>query len=243
MSLTQSELINLEVKGRPFAEAVEFLRSKTQITTAAWYEMIGENHAHAFTVAGAMKEDLLNDFYQMVEKAISEGTTLEEFRKGFDTAVEKHGWSYNGSRNWRSRLIYNTNVQTSYQAGRYKQLQEVKEIAPYWEYRSHRDGRVRPQHRQWDGLILSADDPWWDTHYPPNGWNCRCRVWPRTKQNLANVGKTTPDQAPPLELEERTIKATGEVLKVPQGIDTGWDYNVGKAGFSPIRPQRPKNAT
>ena len=27
-----------------------------------------------------------------------------------------------------------------------------------------------------DGLILSADDPWWKPHFPPNGWVCGCYI-------------------------------------------------------------------
>jgi hypothetical protein len=25
-------------------------------------------------------------------------------------------------------------------------------------------------------MIVRADDPWWDVHYPPNGWGCSCYV-------------------------------------------------------------------
>jgi hypothetical protein len=38
------------------------------------------------------------DFRVAVEKAIAEGTTLQEFRKDFDAIVATHGWSYKGSR-------------------------------------------------------------------------------------------------------------------------------------------------
>jgi hypothetical protein len=41
-----------------------------------------------------------------VDKAITGGTTLEDFRKDFDRIVAKHGWDYNGGRNWRSKVIY-----------------------------------------------------------------------------------------------------------------------------------------
>ncbi len=45
----------------------------------------------------------LADFRAAVDKAISQGTTLAEFRKDFDTIVAKYGWSYNGSRKLAQR--------------------------------------------------------------------------------------------------------------------------------------------
>ena len=44
------------------------------------------------------------------------------------------------------------------------------------QYRTQRDGRVRPEHAALDGVTLPPADPFWLDFYPPNGWNCRCDV-------------------------------------------------------------------
>jgi len=158
-----------------------------------------------------------------VDKAISQGTTLEEFRKDFDHIVRKHGWSYNGGRNWRSEVIYSTNIRTSYSAGRWAQLTdpEQMQVLPYLRY-NHGDSRVpRPEHLAWDGVTLPADDPWWKTHYTPNGWGCKCYVTGATASEYAASKKAGAGTAPESPIDPKT----GE----PKGIDKGWGYNVGEA--------------
>jgi hypothetical protein len=219
----------------PFSEQIAFFRRKlgNQLPTNAWTDVQLQEHDHAFVVAGANRADLLGDFAQAVDKAISQGTTLEEFRKDFDDIVARHGWDYKGGRNWRSRVIYETNMRTSYAAGRYAQLQEVKKARPYWQY-VHSDAVMhpRPQHLSWNGLVLSADDPWWHTHFGPNGWGCQCTVKSLAERDLAKLGKAGPDKAPPVNLQTRTIgqRSPGgpREVETPEGIDPGFGYTPGR---------------
>lgn len=207
----------------PFAEAEAFFRNKLNIPTLKWDDLWKAQHAKGFMVAGAYKADMLNDFRQAVDKAITEGTTLETFRKDFDKTVAKNGWSYKGTRNWRSEVIYSTNIRTSYAAGRWAQLTDPEqlEVMPYLTYK-HGDSRVpRPDHLAWDGLTLPADDPWWQTHYPPNGWGCKCRVFGSTQSEYGAAKRRGNGEAPPSPIDPKT--------GAPAGIDKGWDYNVGKA--------------
>jgi len=215
----------------PFDEAIKFFRDKVNIPTARWTDLWQDMHAKGFMIAGAMKADLLSDFRGAVDRAISEGTSLEAFQKDFDTIVEKHGWSYNGGRGWRSRVIYETNVHTAYAAGRWQQMTDpdVMSRRPYLQYRHGDSAAPRPEHLAWDGLVLPADDPWWDTHYPPNGWGCKCSVFSLSERDMARLGKDAPDTAPDGGTYEWTDKATGQIRKVPDGIDPGWAYNAGKA--------------
>ncbi len=114
-------------------------------------------------------------------EALKNGTTLTQFRKDFDAIVEKHGWAYKGKRGWRSAIIFDTNMRTSHMAGRWAQIQANKDRRPFLQYRTAGDARVRPQHRQWNGLIYPVDDAFWSTHYPPNGWKLPlhgARLWP-----------------------------------------------------------------
>ena len=46
----------------------------------------------------------------------------------------------------------------------------------YLQYRTAGDDHVRPEHAALHGVTRPMNDPFWDTYYPPNGWNCRCTV-------------------------------------------------------------------
>jgi hypothetical protein len=215
----------------PFPEAIKFFREKVDIPTKHWDDLLGDMHARGFMVAGASGQ-ILADFRVAVEKAIAEGTTLQEFRKDFDAIVATHGWSYKGSRNWRSEVIFTTNLRTAYAAGRYRQMTDPDVLAyrPWWQYR-HGDSRVpRELHLSWDGLVLAADDPWWDVHYPPKGWGCKCRVFALSGRDLKKLGKDGPDPAPNDGTYE-WVDRNGVVHELPRGVDPGWDYHVGKAAW------------
>lgn len=218
---------------QPWTVQMDYFRQKLNLPTQAWTDIMKSPHDRSFVVAGAMVSDLLEDMCQEVDKAIAGKSTLEDFRAGFDDIVARHGWDYKGGRNWRTRVIYQTNLQTSYAAGRYQQLTDpdMLKARPYWRYR-HSDSVLhpRPQHLAWNGLILRADDPWWQTHYPPNGWGCQCTVYGVSEKELREkYGKNGPDTAPAIQYVEQDTP-DGPV-SVPDGIDYGWDYAPGQANL------------
>lgn len=218
----------------PFGEAVSFFRDKLNVPSEHWDDLWKGQHAKGFMVAGAMKAELVADMKGAVDKAISQGETLADFRKRFDSIVEKHGWTYKGGRNWRTKVIYDTNLRTSYNAGRYKQMTspDVTALRPFWQYRHGGSKRPRLEHLALDGMVLRHDDPFWGTHYPPNGWRCKCRVVTLSQRDLDKMGKAGPDASPEIEYREWEDK-NGKPHQVPVGIDPGWDYNVGnEAGRS-----------
>lgn len=44
------------------------------------------------------------------------------------------------------------------------------------QYRTAHDDKVRPEHAALDRITLPMSDAFWESYYPPNGWNCRCTV-------------------------------------------------------------------
>lgn len=226
----------------PFAEQIAFFKRKLNLPTQSWTDIYRSEHDWAFVVAGANRDALLADFRTAVERAIEGGISLEKFRKDFDAIVAQHGWDYNGGRDWRSRVIYETNLNTSYAAGRYQQLQ----AAPYWQY-IHADWVTHPrrQHQAWNGLVLARDDPFWRTHFPPNGWGCQCSVRGLWARDLQRLGKKAPDTAPQVQWVEREIGKNSpngpRLVQVPEGIDPGFEHAPGAARLqSAVPPERPE---
>ncbi|ABS69722.1 putative head morphogenesis protein SPP1 gp7 [Xanthobacter versatilis] len=228
----------------PFDEAIAFLRQKANVTSRDYTDVWGKANVKSYTVAGASTEALVNDFRAETAKALETGTSIQEFRKTFDKIVTKHGWDHTGTPGFRSRIIFETNLGMAYSAGRYAQQTETETLAafPFWQYVHSGALHPRKQHQAWNGLTLRADDPFWKTHYPPNGWRCGCRTRPVSARGMARMGKSGPDTAPPIKLIEHTIRKTGEVIRVPEGIDPGFDYNVGQE-WTGQAPQIPANAT
>jgi len=224
----------------PFSEAIDFFKKKIKLPTSGWTDIWQEQHSHAFVVAGATHDALVEDFYNAIVKAKWAGGGYEEFKQSFQDIAAKHGWSYNGSPGWRSRIIYDTNITQSYNAGRYQQMMAVKHLRPYWEYDHTSIEHPRLEHKAWDSLILPADDEWWNSHYPQNGWGCKCRVHSlsefEARQKWEKKGLSGPDQSPPIEMEEKVIGKNGSnprTVWVPKGIDPGFSYNPGKAFLEP----------
>ena len=85
---------------------------------------------------------------------------------------------------YRLKNIYRVNMQTAYMTGRYQTQLDNVDNRPYWEYVAVMDSSTRPEHAMLNGLVFRYDDPFWNAFYPPNGWNCRCRVVARSQKNL-----------------------------------------------------------
>lgn len=215
------------VLARPFAEQVAFFRGKLGrlVPTAKWTDLLRSSHDRAFMVAGAQNADLLAGLAAAVDRAIVGGVGIDSFRRDFAALVKRHGWGYNGDFNWRTRTIYTTNMATSYAAARLAQLRAAG--FGWWVYR-HSDSVLhpRPYHLSWNGLTLRAEDPWWKTHFPPNGWGCRCRV----------VGVRKPEDAARYGPVQRVAPDDGIDPKTgaPAGIDAGWDYMPGDTVSSTV---------
>lgn len=219
----------ISVLDQPFDESVQFLRSKTAITTKSWRDVWDAAHSKSFMVAGANTQAIVDDFKAEIAKALEKGKTLEEFRQGFDAIVKKHGWSYRGERGWRTRTIFETNLNTAYAAGRYAQMTEpaTLEAFPFWQY--NHSGAVHPrvQHKSWNGTVLAADDPFWKTAYPPNGFGCGCFVTPVSRPGLRRQGKSGPDRSPDLDQ-----LGTDQ----PLGVDPSFAYNPGASWLTQTAP-------
>lgn len=219
-----AESPGMGVINRGWQPASAYFMRKLNIPTVRWDDLWQAEHARAFTVAGAMRADLLADIRALVSAALEGGITYEQFHAGFLESAARRGWTgwtgdeSDARRAWRTRVVYRTNLATAHAAGRYQQMVEPEtlEHMPFWQYRHNTVGPgARDEHMAWHGLVLRWDDPWWQTHYPPNGWGCACDVRPISLRMLRRLGKTGPDRAP----------APGPGDPPPE-----WAYNVGQAG-------------
>lgn len=226
------------------AKALAFFRAKGYATSFAWQDVYQREHAAAFTVAKMMQVDLLRDVRAAVDKALAEGQTFQMFRDGIEGRLMEAGWWGKAEMEdpqtaetktvqlgspRRLRTIFRTNLQTAYSAGHWAEIQESKVAAPYLLYDAVQDEATRDEHAAWDGTVLPVDDPWWATHMPPNGWNCRCGVIQLGAAQAEEAGFKVAERAPAVKTREWTNPRTGAIERVPEGIDPGFAYNPGAA--------------
>lgn len=228
-----------------YTQAVKFFRDKISLTTKKWTDLEGAMHQKAFTVAGIMRTEILTDFRNAVDKAVSENISLDDFRKEFEKIATKwQGRSQDEQTGdfdkrfknekyaaWRSRVIYQTNIQTAYTAGRERQARDAldkngKPLFTHAKYVCMNLETSRKLHKAWDGTTLPVNHPWWKLHSPQNGWFCKCRKDYISKFEMdAGIEHETKAPTPPDSTE---------------GIDKGWEHNIGDSAYAKYESQEAK---
>lgn len=211
--------------------------------TVRWSEMRHEQHAVAFTVAKVAKLDLLRNIRTSLDEVIRSGGTFEGWKTSILPELKRQGWwgavsnrELTGTdetiivNERRLRTIYNTNVAMSLASGHWQRIQRQKDVLPYLRYLASTSERKRPLHKLWYGVIRRVDDPWWQAHFPPNGWGCKCHFEQVSERRMRRMGWTvTPADEIPDAPPQIWKPATGETFSVPAGIDPGFAYNPGTA--------------
>lgn len=233
-------------------EVTEYLDRKGLKPGFSWLDVSPEEHAHAFTVAKATELELLTEFRQSLSAAIAEGRGYETWRDGVRQRLKALGWArprlvedptgreparaVNFASDRRLRTIYWGNTASARSAGQWQRAQRTKAVLPYILYVRTTAADPRPEHLRWVGVILPIDDPFWQTHWPPNGWLCKCtvrQIGSSERSRLLNATKMPDgtwytDTAPEIVTRPFVNRRTGEVHQVPEGIDAGWETNPGR---------------
>ncbi|TKI08656.1 phage head morphogenesis protein [Martelella alba] len=183
---------------RPEA-AIEYFQSKGYAMGFNWHDVEARAHATAFTVAGVLKQDILEDIRGSLQDALANGKTLEQFRRDLTPTLTQKGWLADKAKlvadddgvlegkqltPRRLRTIFETNMQAAYGAGRYAEQMANVADRPFWTRVAVMDLRTRPAHAALNGLTARYDDPIWQFSYPPDGYHCRCRIRARTQKDV-----------------------------------------------------------
>jgi SPP1 gp7 family putative phage head morphogenesis protein len=223
-------------------QAISFFKAKKLKPTFSYADMMDQAHDHAFTVAKMMDVDMLGQIRASLDSAMANGQPFKEWADSITPVLQSGGWwgrkevldpltgqpmiAQLGSP-WRLETIFRTNMQSAYAAGAWQEIKAQADIAPFLMYDSIDDFRTRPLHAAWDRTILPVTDAWWGTHYPPNGYNCRCGVIQLSRDDLNALG-LEPNVNPQNEGNyDWTNPRTGEELTIPKGIDPGFSHNSG----------------
>ena len=130
--------------------------------------------------------------------------TPREFAASLEPRLKAKGW-------WGRRVVDPDRGAEIVQLGSPRRLQTI--------YRTNLDdARTRPAHAALDNLVFRHDDPFWDTHYPPNDWNCRCRVRALTAEEVEARGLTVSSSKGKLHAVQQRVgldERTGEIVERP----------------------------
>lgn len=231
----------LRMRALPPEKAVEFFRQKGYKIGFDHRDVWQAEHQAAFTVAKAMQLDLLRDIREQVDAAIELGLPFEEFRDTLKPNLVRRGWwgratmtdPLTGERKEvqlgstrRLKVIYDTNLRQAHAEGQWARIQEAKESFPYLMYDHTPSAHERKEHAAWDGLVLRADDSWWQSHYPVRAWGCKCRVIQLGQRQLDRM-RAKVGTAPAEQYRDYTNKRTGETQRIPAGVDPEFSYPPG----------------
>ena len=125
--------------------------------------------------------------------------TFHELNEAFPSLVDENGNRKSFNQFYNDVRHIDKTYNQNYLHAEYNFVHASAQMAAKWEqftedgdrynlqYRTAGDDKVRPEHAALNGVTLPMSDPFWETYYPPNGWNCRCTVVQVRKSKYATT--------------------------------------------------------
>lgn len=188
------------------SDAIKFFKAQGLKLTGNAEATAAAVQERLFAVTQATNMQVLQDMRDAIAQALDEGQTFVQFQKDIENTLAKKGWT--GSRTvinaegvattiqttpWRLKTIYNTNVQSSLNAGRFERQVENADDRPFLELIDGVLGadRSRATHKGQSGSIQPITSNFWkspNSWYPPNGFNCTGRTSSLTRVEARSRG-------------------------------------------------------
>ena len=219
-------------------EALTYFRQKGLAQSFDSNSLHQSSHATAFTAAGIMQTDVLEDMREFIDEAIEKGTSFEDFQKGLIPRLQQKGWwgkktivdpETGESREidinpQRLKRMFETNMRVTH--AQWVRIQARKKAFPFLIYGGSSSVENRPEHEKLVGTILPVDDPIWEQIRPVKAWGCKHRIRALTKSQAERQGYTG-QPAPKLKMVKHTHPRTGEEQLVPEGVEPAFYYPNG----------------
>lgn len=126
-------------------------------------------------------------------------------------------------------MLLRTHGFQAYQAAQYEVMDRQREVFPFWQYLTMGDDHVRDSHAALNNVILPADHAFWQDHYPPWDFGCRCQVVALSESDMedakaADTGKP-PEQRDVIEgAALRKLEENGTLFRSLDGAPAkGYD--------------------
>ena len=178
----------LTLTGKTLADKVQ--DSYTHITpdfTTPDTAMLAQLTSDVWQFSAAKNWQEMRDLTLLLKDENGKLREWADFKEAARSVIDKYQTTW-------MRSEYNFAVSASQSAARWTEFEKEKDAIPNLKYQTVGDDAVRPEHQLLDGIIRPKTDPWWNTHYPPNGWGCRCEA----VEVPNGLGRITPDDRVPV---------------------------------------------
>lgn len=164
----------------PHEAAAQRIASLPLVSREVMEGLLPELRAYAFTITGLDVGDQMARVRDMLKAVPLGDKTWDKARKEIAAELDDALGGKVAQR--RAELLLRTHVFRGYAAARYRNLIAQVDVFPFWQYKTHGDGNVRPSHAALNGKIFPAGHEIWQKIFPPWDWGCRCLIVPLTER-------------------------------------------------------------
>lgn len=229
----------------PHTEAAALIKNKPPLTRAVFDQLLPELRARAFTIAGVESANVQQRVRDSIA-TVAEGSTWDDAK---DNIIAELDPFLGEGADKRAELLLRTHGFQAFQSAEWRGAQ-ADEDTTHLQYLTMEDERVRESHAALEGIVLPKNDPFWQQHYPPWEWNCRCRTRTINPDQLDEIKEQDEKRAPDskLVIEGPALKKLrdGHLFREGQTYDVSpsdspgafaWDPNDLRIPLADMKPR------